>query len=107
MFLRNEKTRCSWKNPKVVPGLLALCGDVPQALLTASPAFYPILLFFPQRSSDMTKNSWEKCSFGQNMQKEMGVSALCAQENQQHGLMTPFSCISKKTAVMLKLALDD
>lgn len=55
----------------------------------------------------MIKNSWEKCSFGQNMQKEMGVSALCAQENQQHGLMTPFSCISKKTAVMLKLALDD
>lgn len=39
----------------------------------------------------MRKNSWEKCSFGQDMQKEMGFCSLCAQGNQEHGIMPPFT----------------
>lgn len=47
-------------------------------------------LFVPQRNSDVRENLWEKCSFGQNMQREMRISALHAQENLEHGLMAPF-----------------
>lgn len=47
-------------------------------------------LISQQRSNDVRKSSLEECSFGQNIQREMGISAFCAQENQEHGLMTPF-----------------
>lgn len=39
----------------------------------------------------MRKNSWEKHPFGQGMQKEMGFSSSCAQGDQKHGIMLPFT----------------
>lgn len=47
-------------------------------------------LISQQRSNDVRKNSLEECSFTQNMQKKMGISVFCAQENQEYGLMAPF-----------------